>query len=89
MTRHWFGAMTRLPARAAVLLVLSYQSLVRPFLVGTCRYCPSCSGYAIEALCTHGLFRGVRLTAARLVRCHPFAPGGYDPVPPCQAAKRR
>lgn len=66
----------------AVFAVLAYQALVRPFLVGTCRYHPSCSHYAIESFRTHGLFRGTRLAVARVLRCHPFARGGVDPVPP-------
>lgn len=50
-------------------------------LLGSCKYCPSCSAYCVEALGTHGLLRGVRFTIGRLSRCHPFAIGGYDPVP--------
>ncbi len=84
MIRHWYRIPLTLPARLAVWSVIAYRGLVRPFLVGTCRYCPSCSEYAIEALRAHGLLRGMRLTAARLVRCHPFARGGYDPVPQCE-----
>ena len=71
----------RLPARLAMLAVAGYQALIRPFLVGTCRHYPTCSEYAIEALATHGLLRGIALTARRLVRCRPMSPGGYDPVP--------
>ncbi len=75
----------RVPVRTAMFTVFAYQGLIRPFLFGTCRYCPSCSAYAIEALRSHGLLRGLRLTGARLLRCRPFAPGGFDPVPPRDA----
>lgn len=75
------SSIQRLPATAVVLLVFAYQGMIRPFLIGTCKYCPTCSDYAIEALRRHGLLRGGWLTANRLRRCHPFAIGGYDPVP--------
>jgi putative membrane protein insertion efficiency factor len=52
-----------------------------------CRFYPSCSAYALEAVQTHGAVRGLYLAARRLLRCHPFHPGGYDPVPP--AHRRR
>ncbi len=74
-----------LPSRAAVaagvLLIQTYQSIVRPLLVGSCKFCPSCSEYAIEALRTHGLWRGAWLAGRRVIRCHPFSPGGIDLVP--------
>lgn len=52
-----------------------------PLIGGFCRYEPSCSRYAQEALLRHGAWRGTRLTARRLLRCHPLRPGGFDPVP--------
>lgn len=73
-----------IPARVAIAGVMAYQAMIRPLLMGACKYCPSCSEYAIEALRTHGLVRGMYLAIARLVRCHPLAHGGYDPVPPGQ-----
>lgn len=69
------------PVRLAVALIAAYQALLRPFLLGACKYCPSCSEYAAEALRTHGLLRGGKIALGRLARCHPFGPGGYDPVP--------
>ncbi|MFO0784899.1 MAG: membrane protein insertion efficiency factor YidD [Phycisphaerales bacterium] len=68
-----------IPLLAGVRL---YQWTLSPFLGGQCRYWPTCSHYAIDALKTHGGFRGGLMTVRRLLRCHPFAKGGYDPVPP-------
>jgi putative membrane protein insertion efficiency factor len=64
-----------------VLLVRGYQVALSPLLPAACRYYPSCSAYAIEALEKHGALRGSWLAARRIARCHPFRPGGYDPVP--------
>jgi putative membrane protein insertion efficiency factor len=55
--------------------------MLSPILGGHCRYVPSCSQYAQEALQRHGAWHGGRLAAARILRCHPFSPGGFDPVP--------
>jgi uncharacterized protein len=68
-------------AETAVLAVRAYQFAVRPLLVGSCQFCPTCSEYAIIALRRHGLLRGGALAFRRLLRCHPFHPGGIDPVP--------
>jgi len=68
--------------RAALLLVVkAYRLLLSPFLPPRCRFHPSCSAYALGALERHGALRGSWLTARRLARCHPFHPGGIDPVP--------
>jgi putative membrane protein insertion efficiency factor len=64
-----------------VFLIALYQKLVSPWLPAACRYTPTCSQYAREALLKHGLFRGLWLAVRRLARCHPFHAGGYDPVP--------
>ena len=71
-----------LVARPAVLLVRFYQRWISPVLPPSCRFHPSCSQYAVEALTTHGLIRGSALTLWRLLRCAPWHPGGIDPVPP-------
>ena len=63
-------------------LITLYQRLVSPLLPPACRFHPSCSRYASEALLVHGAVRGSWLTVRRLSRCHPFHPGGLDPVPP-------
>ncbi|OPX55566.1 hypothetical protein SAMN02745127_01474 [Oceanospirillum multiglobuliferum] len=73
------------------LLVKFYRYVISPVLPQRCIYYPTCSGYALEALETHGAIKGTWLTIKRIGRCHPFAKGGYDPVPekcssaqPCQ-----
>ena len=75
-------------------LVRLYQWTLGYWLGGRCRFYPSCSVYAIEAIRQHGLVRGVWLSLGRLARCHPFHPGGVDLVPPhqqscCEAHARR
>jgi uncharacterized protein len=62
--------------------VRAYQLLLSPVLPPACRYLPSCSDYALEALAVHGPVRGIGLAARRLARCHPWGGSGYDPVPP-------
>ena len=64
-----------------MLLVRLYRALVSPLLPQACRFHPSCSAYALGALQRHGALRGSWLAARRLSRCHPFHPGGIDPVP--------
>lgn len=67
--------------RALLLLIEAYRVTLAPLLGGHCRYLPSCSLYAREAIRRHGAGRGARLALERLLRCHPFRSGGYDPVP--------
>lgn len=62
-------------------LVQTYRYLISPWLGRRCRFYPSCSEYAVEALHRHGPWRGSWLTVRRVGRCHPFHPGGFDPVP--------
>ncbi len=62
-------------------LVRIYQAALSPFIGQHCRFTPTCSQYAIEALRTHGAWYGIGLTVRRLFRCHPWHPGGCDPVP--------
>jgi putative membrane protein insertion efficiency factor len=64
-----------------IALVRGYQLFLGPLLPSVCRYSPTCSMYAIEALQKHGAWRGLLLTIRRIGRCHPFHVGGYDPVP--------
>ena len=68
-------------ATAVAGLIQGYRLVVRPFLPPACRFEPSCSEYAREAVRAHGVARGLWLAAWRICRCHPFHPGGYDPPP--------
>jgi len=65
----------------AALCLRFYKAVISPFLPVSCRYIPSCSEYTAEAIARHGFFHGVALGLLRLLRCNPFAHGGYDPVP--------
>lgn len=64
-----------------VMLVKVYQSALSPFFGQQCRFTPTCSHYAVEALQTHGVIKGLLLAVKRLSRCHPWHVGGHDPVP--------
>lgn len=69
--------------RALVLAAIrAYRVVLSPWLGMHCRFHPTCSAYAIEAVETHGVMKGLALAAARIGRCHPLHRGGYDPVPP-------
>ncbi len=64
-----------------LVLIRTYQIVLSPILTPACRFYPTCSQYAYEAVERHGAFRGALMVARRLLRCHPFHPGGFDPVP--------
>ena len=82
----------RLPRRALALPVLAYRYFVSPLLGARCRFEPTCSAYALQALETHGALKGGWLAGRRLLRCHPIAflggGAGFDPVPPAGAAEK-
>jgi putative membrane protein insertion efficiency factor len=71
--------------RALQILIRGYQLIVSPYLGPRCRFHPTCSHYALEAIGRHGAARGAWLAVRRIGRCHPWHPGGYDPVPETQA----
>nr|WP_130491323.1 membrane protein insertion efficiency factor YidD [Motilibacter rhizosphaerae] len=75
-------------SRLLLALLRGYSRWISPMSPPRCRYHPSCSSYAGEAIAVHGALRGTAYAAWRLLRCHPFTPGGYDPVPPPRSAQR-
>ena len=77
-----------LPKRIILLLIKSYQKFISPFLGKNCRFIPTCSSYTYEAIEIHGIIKGVYLGVKRIIKCHPYNQGGYDPVPPKKNKKR-
>ena len=75
-------------ARVLMALITGYRRFVSPLLGARCRFAPSCSAYALEAVREHGALRGMWLAVRRIGRCHPFNPGGFDPVPPALHGRR-
>lgn len=69
-------------------MIRIYQKCISPLIGPCCRFTPSCSVYAVEAIMTHGALRGSWLTLKRLLRCQPFCRGGYDPVPPAKPPRK-
>ena len=78
-----------LPARLLLSMVAAYRRWISPLLGPRCRFHPTCSAYAAGALTEHGALRGSVWAVRRIVRCHPFHPGGHDPVPARRAAAPR
>lgn len=83
--RSFLRVLRRLPALVLITLVRGYQLLISPMTPPSCRYYPSCSTYAIRAIRVHGAVYGTWLAARRVLRCHPWAAGGVDDVPPARA----
>ena len=69
------------PKNLLLLLLRGYKRAISPMLLPSCRYVPTCSDYAAEAIGEYGAFRGTALAMWRVLRCHPFVRGGFDPVP--------
>lgn len=82
-------ALYRVPQKLLVGLVKGYRLLLSPWLGSSCRFEPTCSAYSLQALQQHGATKGSYLTLYRLVRCHPWCNGGYDPVPSSQPGTGR
>ncbi|NLZ18390.1 MAG: membrane protein insertion efficiency factor YidD [Desulfobulbaceae bacterium] len=76
-----FGAPWKWPRLVLIGLLRAYKRFLSPLLPPSCRFTPTCSEYAIEAVGRHGIFKGSLLSCWRLFRCNPFCRGGYDPVP--------
>lgn len=79
--RGFLALVTRLPQRTLMGLVQAYRLLLKAWIGNACRFEPSCSAYALQALERHGAAKGSLLSAKRLLRCHPYCQGGHDPVP--------
>ena len=75
-------------ARMLMVLITGYRRFISPLLGARCRFAPSRSAYALEAVREHGALRGTWLAVRRIGRCHPFNPGGFDPVPPALHGRR-
>lgn len=73
--------LARWPRRAVMGLIRAYQLALSPLMLTNCRFTPSCSRYTYEAVERYGALRGAWMGVKRICRCHPFHPGGYDPVP--------
>ena len=67
--------------KVALIVIKLYQVMVSPILAPACRFFPTCSDYAHQAIVTYGFSKGILLATKRILRCHPFHPGGFDPVP--------
>ena len=85
VTVNLFTRVRRVPALVLVFAIRAYQRVISPWTASSCRYYPSCSSYAAQALATHGVLRGGWLAARRLGRCHPWTAGGVDHVPPARS----
>ncbi|MDR0725039.1 MAG: membrane protein insertion efficiency factor YidD [Prevotellaceae bacterium] len=77
----WSNVLRKMLIFVPVILIRAYQLLISPYLPSSCRYTPTCSAYAIEALKKHGLFKGAYLAVKRILSCNPWGGSGYDPVP--------
>jgi uncharacterized protein len=74
--------------RVLLALLRAYRLLLSPLLGASCRFYPTCSTYAVEAVETHGAARGTWLAVKRILKCHPWHPGGVDPVPPVRGHRK-
>lgn len=73
--------MSSIPRKAVMLFIRGYQVLISPLFPPSCRFTPTCSAYALTSVERYGVFRGGWLAVRRIARCHPWNPGGHDPVP--------
>ncbi len=81
------GARPSAAARLLLAAITGYRRFISPLIPPRCRFAPSCSAYALQAVAEHGAARGAWLAVRRVGRCHPFNPGGFDPVPPRPASR--
>lgn len=85
--KSWLAMLRGLVVGLLSLPIHGYRAVISPLLGPRCRYYPSCSAYALEALRIHGPLRGGWLAARRIIRCHPLREGGHDPVPTADASR--
>ncbi len=88
MLKSSFQCVSKALGRPLIALICLYQYCISPLLGARCRFAPSCSHYAREAIELHGVLKGLWLVVKRIVCCHPLHAGGYDPVPPKKSKKR-
>ncbi|WP_152087457.1 membrane protein insertion efficiency factor YidD [Pseudoalteromonas sp. A25] len=79
--QYWYTQLVGLPKTALIFIIRGYQRFISPMLGPHCRFNPTCSSYAIEAINCHGLLKGSWLAGKRILKCHPLSAGGDDPVP--------
>ena len=72
-----------------IAIIKFYKKCISPYTSSKCKCCPTCSSYGLEAISTHGAFKGGLMTAWRILRCNPFSKGGFDPVPPKKEKNKR
>jgi len=75
------GTVKKIMTAPFIFIIRLYKAFISPLLPPSCRFYPTCSEYAVEALGKHGITYGLYLSVRRILRCHPFCDGGYDPVP--------
>lgn len=80
-TKSWIGRTKGFPVRGLIFLIQLYRHMISPLRLPTCRFTPTCSQYAVDALTEFGLVRGTGLTLFRLAKCGPWHRGGWDPIP--------
>ncbi|NMO02589.1 membrane protein insertion efficiency factor YidD [Gordonia sp. TBRC 11910] len=85
--RSWWSAVYRSPRRTLIFIIELYRTWISPMRLPTCRFEPTCSAYAVEALDTHGFLYGSWLSLVRLAKCGPWHKPGYDPVPQARVSE--
>ena len=90
MRKNWFiKGLSKFLEKILCLIIRFYQICISPLFPGKCRFTPTCSHYALQAIKKHGPFKGVFLAVKRILRCNPYCEGGYDPVPEYWFEKRK
>ena len=85
--KEWYKVLVPMVKKVVILLIKFYRNCISPYKRPCCRFIPTCSAYALEAVERYGIFRGGYLSIRRILKCHPFHEGGYDPVPDLKIKK--